>query len=49
MIIVLNMLNDYEIRNKLKYMIINNVDFNNIFIKIIIYVLCEKEMLYNFL
>ena len=43
------MLNDYEIRNKLRYMIINNVDFNDIFIKIIINILREEEMLYDFL
>ena len=49
MIIVLNVFNDYEIRNKLKYMIINNVNSNDIFIKTIIDVLREEEVLYNFL
>ena len=41
------MFNDYKIRNKLKYIIINNVDFNDIFIKIIVNVLYKKEVLYN--
>lgn len=49
MIIILNMFNNYEIRNKLKYMIMNNVNFNNIFIKTIIDVLCKKKVFYNFL
>ena len=28
--IIFNMLNDYEIRNKLRYIISNNTSFNNI-------------------
>lgn len=41
------MFNDYDIRNKLKYIIINNVDINNTLIKTITNVLREKKMLYN--
>ena len=41
------MLNNYEIRNKLRYIIINNVNLNNIFIKIIVDILRKKEILYD--
>ena len=41
------MFNDYEIRNKLKYMIINNVDSNDILIEAIVDALREKEVFYN--
>ena len=44
------MFNDYEIRNKLRYIIINNINLNNIFIKTIADILREKKsfmILYN--
>ena len=41
------MLNDYEIRNKLRYLIINNVDINNTLIKYIVNTLSKKRVFYN--
>lgn len=41
------MLNDFEIRNKLDYMIINNVRINNTLINAIATFLNNKEVLYN--
>lgn len=44
---VLNMLNDYEMRNKLKYLIMNNVDINDTLIEYIVNALYEEEVFYN--
>ena len=41
------MLNDFEIRNKLSYMIINNVRINNTLINAIATSLNNEEVLYN--
>ena len=45
--IVLNVFNKYEIRNKLKYIISNNISFNKIFIKYLVDILYKKDMFYN--
>lgn len=46
-IIILNMLNDYKIRNKLDYIIINNIYSNNTFINVIAVFLKNKRVAYN--
>ena len=46
-IYILAMLDDFEIRNKLSYMIINNIDFNNRLIAIIATTLNKEEVFYN--
>ena len=45
--IVLNMLENYEIRNKLGYMVMNNVNSNDTLISIIANTLRKKEVFYN--
>ena len=47
MIIILNMLNNYEIRNKINYIIMNNAYFNDTFIEIIIVFLRDERVTYN--
>lgn len=45
--VILDILNDFEIRNKLSYMIIDNVRINNTLINAIATFLNDKEILYN--
>ena len=41
------MLDDFEIRNKLSYIIMNNIDFNNRLIATIATALNKEEVFYN--
>ena len=41
------MLNDYKIRNKLRYIISNNVFFNNTFIKYLADTLYKEDVFYD--
>ena len=45
--VILDMLNDFEIRNKLGYMVINNVGSNNTLISTITTLLNNEGVLYN--
>lgn len=45
--IVLNVFNNFEIRNKLDYMIINNIYFNNFFIDVVAIFLKDENVVYN--
>ena len=45
--VVLDVLNDFEIRNKLSYMVMNNVGINNTLINAVATSLNNKEVLYN--
>ena len=45
--IIFNMLNNYEIRNKLRYIISNNISFNDTFIKYPINILYKKDVFYD--
>ena len=45
--VVLDVLNDFEIHNKLSYLVMNNAIFNNVLTKTISNALREKGVLYN--
>ena len=46
-VVILDILNDFGIRNKLDYLVINNAVSNNVLTKIISNILREEGVLYN--